>query len=191
MFLLSGLVSSPPALACVLCMCCCPPACHSLVLARGRPSGEGGLRAFAPGSWAAEGPKLARIARLLLDPSQTKEMNLRVWREEGGWLVLSAPLSRSYPLRGLLPVRVGQRGGGGSPARGPQAIVTERLSGEHVGLTFPRPRAPTQPIQTSCTHISGGRQDLGVLVMGSCVPLCPPPLALTDHPGLLRRLTVC
>ena len=45
---------------------------------------------------------------------------------------------------------------------GVEGIVTERLSGEHVGLTFPRPRAPTQPIQTSCTHISGGRQDRGV-----------------------------
>ena len=89
-------------------MCCCPPACYSLVLARGRPSEEGGLRAFAPGSRAAEGPKLARIARLLPDPSQTKEMNLRVWREEGGWLALSAPLARSYPLWGLFPVRVGQ-----------------------------------------------------------------------------------
>lgn len=40
------------------------------------------MRAFAPGSRAAEGPKLARIARLLLNPFQTK-MNLRVWGEGG------------------------------------------------------------------------------------------------------------
>lgn len=66
------------------------------------------MRAFAPGSQAAEGPKLARIARLLLDPFQTKEMNLRVWGEGEGWLALSGPLACSYPLWGLLPVRVRQ-----------------------------------------------------------------------------------
>lgn len=66
------------------------------------------MRAFAAGSRAAEGLKLARIARLLLHPSQTKEMKLRVRGEEGAWLALSAPLACSYPLRGLLPVRVRQ-----------------------------------------------------------------------------------
>lgn len=66
------------------------------------------MQAFATGSRATEGLKLARISRLLLHPSQTKEMKLRVCGEEGVWLALSAPLTRSYPLRGLLPVRVGQ-----------------------------------------------------------------------------------
>ena len=41
------------------------------------------------------------------------------------------------------------------PSLRTQAIITERLPGEHVGLTLPRPGAPTQPIQTSCTHIWG------------------------------------